>query len=173
MLTTMKNVNDRGPILASVFLTFLALASIGCGKQTAPTPKVKALPNSAFRLRWEGNDVPATMAPGSKVKITVRVSNQGDQVWRDPKTAAATEPDSAIVMSYQWIRENGAEISGYQTRWAFPHPVAPGEVAAIPAELTAPNEPGKYLLQFDLLQEFVAWFQHKGAPKLIVHVSVK
>lgn len=169
----MRNVNVRGPIFASVVLTLLATASIGCGKQTAPTPKVKALPDSAFRLRWEGNDVPATMAPGSKVTVTVRVSNQGDQVWRDPKTAAATEPDSGIAMSYRWTRENGAEVSGYQTRWAFPHAVAPGEVAVIPADVTAPKEPGDYLLQFDLLQEFVAWFQYKGAPKLIVHVSVK
>lgn len=169
----MKNVNVRGPIFVSAVVTLLALAFIGCGKQTAPTPRVKPLPDSAFRLRWEGNDIPATMVPGGKVKVTVRVSNQGDQVWRDPKTAAAAEPDSAITMSYRWMRENTAGVSGYETRWVFPHPVAPGEVAVIPAEVTAPKEPGEYLLQFDLLQEFVAWFQYKGAPTLIVHVSVK
>jgi hypothetical protein len=169
----MRNAKVRRAILASVAPVLLAMAWIGCGKQAPPGPNVKALPDSAFRLRWEGNDVPATMAPGSKVKVTVRVSNQGDQVWRDPNTAAATEPGSAIAMSYRWTRENGAEVSGFETRWASPHPVAPGEVAVIPADVTAPKEPGEYFIQFDLLQEFVAWFQYKGAPKLVVHVSVK
>lgn len=136
-------------------------------------PKVKSLPETAFRLKWEGNDVPTAMAPGATVKVTVRVSNQGDQVWRDAKTAEAAEPGSAIGMSYRWTRENGAEVSGYTTRWGVPAPVAAGGVAAIPAQVKAPNEPGEYLLQFDLLQEFVAWFQDKGAPKLVIHVSVK
>jgi hypothetical protein len=39
-------------------------------------------------------------------------------------------------------------------------------------EVVAPPEPGEYRLQLDLLQELVAWFEDKGAPRLLVPIRV-
>jgi hypothetical protein len=124
-----------------LLLLGLAIAATGCRGPGSGTPPVKPLPDSAFRLEWKGTDLPPTVARGSKVKITVKVRNASDQTWRDSRTAAATEPGSAIFLSYRWLRPDGTEVSGYTT-------------------------------QFDFFQELVAWFELKGAAKLVVPVTV-
>src|SRR5450759_1437395 len=150
----------------------LAIAATGCRGPGSGTPSVKPLPDSAFRLEWKGTDLPATVARGSKVKITVTVRNASDQTWRDSRTAAAAEPSSAIFLSYRWLRPGGTEVSGYATRFDLPRSVPPDQIVAVPVEIVAPGQPGEYQIQFDFVQEFVAWFELKGAAKLVVPVTV-
>lgn len=153
-------------------LLSLAILSTGCGGSKSTSPPVKPLPDSAFRAEWQGADLPATIARGSKVKVTVNIRNASDQTWRDSKTAAATEPGSAIRLSYRWLGSNGAEVSGYTTRFDLPRSVPPNESVSVPIEVVCPAEPGSYQVQFDLLQENVSWFDPKGAKKLLVPVTV-
>lgn len=155
-----------------LLLLGLAIAATGCRGAGSGPPSVKPLPDSAFRLEWKGTDLPATVARGSKVKITVTIRNASDQTWRDSKTAAATEPSSAIFLSYRWLRLDGKDVSGYTTRFDLTRSVPPDQSVSVPVEVVAPAEPGAYQIQFDLVQEFVAWFELKGSPKLIVPVTV-
>jgi hypothetical protein len=39
-------------------------------------------------------------------------------------------------------------------------------------EVVAPSEPGSYFLQLDLCQELFAWFETRGAARLVVPVTV-
>jgi hypothetical protein len=150
----------------------LAIAATGCRGPGSGPPPVKPLPDSAFRLEWKGTDMPTRMSHGDKVKVTVTIRNASDQTWRDSKTAAATEPSSAIFLSYRWLRLDGKDVSGYTTRFDLPRSVPHDQIVAVPVEIVAPGQPGEYQIQFDLVQEFVAWFELKGSPKLIVPVTV-
>ena len=38
--------------------------------------------------------------------------------------------------------------------------------------ITAPKEPGNYILEVDLVQEQVAWFRDKGSPTAQTKVTV-
>jgi MMP 1-O-methyltransferase len=58
-------------------------------------------------------------------------------------------------------------------RTGLPHVLKPGESAPLIAQLAAPFEPGRYILQWDLVIEFVSWFSDKGwhGPQLEIDVQ--
>jgi hypothetical protein len=58
------------------------------------------------------------------------------------------------------------------TRTELTHDLKPGEEIALSITVTAPAEPGDYLLELDMVQEHVAWFKDKGSPTCRVPVHV-
>ena len=156
----------------SIALLSILVVSEGCGRSSDKGPSVKALPDSAFRVEWKGTDLPPSLSANSTTKGVVTIHNISDQPWRDGRTAAATEPGSGITLSYRWLLPNGAELSGYKARFDLTRTLGADETMAVPVEVTAPSQPGTYELQFDLVQELVAWFEVKGAAKLVVPVTV-
>jgi len=48
-------------------------------------------------------------------------------------------------------------------RARLPKAVKPGESFEVRLKVQAPGEPGEYLLEVDLVQEFVCWFAEKGS----------
>jgi hypothetical protein len=48
----------------------------------------------------------------------------------------------------------------------------PGEEVELPLLITAPKEPGDYILEVDLVQEQVGWFSDKGSPTARTKVTV-
>ena len=77
-------------------------------------------------------------------------------------------------LAYRWWKTSDDKTAPSYTidRGDFLRPVAPGDSAAITVAVTAPAEPGSYRLQLDLVQEMVAWFEDKGAPRLVIPVRV-
>jgi Methylase involved in ubiquinone/menaquinone biosynthesis len=61
-------------------------------------------------------------------------------------------------------RQNGSREGG--------RGVAGGETADFDFELTAPDTPGEYKLEFDLVAEHVAWFELNGVPTVSVPLAV-
>jgi hypothetical protein len=57
-------------------------------------------------------------------------------------------------------------------RGDLPGPVPPGKTATLTVAVEAPPAPGSYLLQLDLVEELVVWFEYRGAAKLLVPVAV-
>jgi hypothetical protein len=47
-----------------------------------------------------------------------------------------------------------------------------GEETEESLQITAPSEPGDYILEVDLVQEQVAWFHDKGSPTARTNVTV-
>ena len=115
------------------------------------------------------------MAPGKTVPIQVTFKNAGDQTWPDPRTAdAAGEGAYAVRLSYRWWGPGESVAHGeYTVRADLPKPLAPGESVTLTIPVEAPAKPGRYKLQFDLVQELVVWFEDKGAPRRTVPVTVQ
>lgn len=170
----------RHPMLLEDFRTWLARRTSSSPPEPAP------LPDSAFRvtwqrvvwrkmdwpaMRWVATGVLDGLHPRERVLALVTLRNAGDRVWPD---AAAADPARsgiyAVRLAYRWRR---ASVWGpYEERADLREPLAAGQAAAVWIPVIAPPEPGAYLLQFDLVQEGIAWFADKGADRLLLPARV-
>ena len=78
----------------------------------------------------------------------------------------------AMKAGCQWVRRTGAPFGGYDTRAAIPFDLAPGQEAPVRLEIRAPEVPGAYVLECDVVQELVSWFYTKGSPTGKLSVDV-
>jgi hypothetical protein len=132
------------------------------------------LPDSGYRLRWDTHTVPAVMPRGSATDVRIAFTNVGDVVWPDILAGdpAGRGGGYAVRLAYDWSAAP-APSDMPARRVDLPRPVRPGETMTLLVPLEAPDRPGEYCLTFGLVQELVTWFAAKGAPNLVVPVTVK
>ena len=108
---------------------------------------------SAYRATIEPVGARATLAPGERRIVPVRVTNQGTERW--PR---GLDWQPAIRASYHWLHADGSIHTADGPRTGFTRDVGPGERILVPLDVVAPPEPGRYLLEVDLVHEDVRWF---------------
>jgi uncharacterized membrane protein len=59
------------------------------------------------------------------------------------------------------------------SRAVLPHDLKPGEEAELTLTVTAPQEPGDYFIELDMVHEGVTWFYEQGSRTLRWHVKVE
>jgi hypothetical protein len=165
---------------ALALLALFAATPHACGRKPESGPKVKPLPDTAFRVEWIGRpSIPAAVPAGNVFPVTVTVKNTSDQVWLDPKSShPTTYAAGAVRLGYRWLKPSEKKAPkpnmGYSdARGDLSQPVHPGGSALLTVEVTAPAQPGDYNLQLDLCQELVSWFEPKGTAPLVVPVKVE
>jgi len=138
-------------------------------------PRVWPLPPEAFRLEWKAHTIPALMSAAGNERVSVTVRNASAVPWLDPISTGNHPPlAGAVRLGYRWWSGSSpTPVAEPPTRADFDRPVAPGESATVSIVVTAPNDPGDYTLQLDLLQELVTWFEPQGADQLLVAVRVR
>jgi hypothetical protein len=122
------------------------------------------LPNFGYYVRLEMIAPPQVMRAGEQRAVSVRVVNIG------PATLSGIGRN-AVRLSYQWTDSEG-KTDGFNYRKDLPVPLGPGQSVVMTGDLRAPNQPGRYHLDLDLVQEFVAWFRDKGGVPYSTEVSV-
>jgi SAM-dependent methyltransferase len=125
------------------------------------------LPDSAFAATIELVHPPAILDASAPVTLWARVTNRGDTTWRQTIPAGRH-----ICLGDHWLREDGVRVIDDDGRARLPKSVGPGEAVEIAIGVRAPEAPGRYLLELDLVQEHVAWFAHKGSPTARALVTV-
>jgi lipoteichoic acid synthase len=132
--------------LALVCLSAAALAS--CGRAPAPPyPLSFSLDGASPRL----------LETSQEIAVPVTLSNSGPSAW-DP---------ARVHLSYHWLWIVPREAAT-RSRWNVPFqngirsdlagPTAPGARVALQGRVLAPAWPGAYWLQWDMVEESVAWF---------------
>lgn len=146
-----------------------ALVQSSC-QRVGPHP-FRVLPDGAFQLEWTRVDLPVRARPGQRIGAVVRVRNVGEAAW--PANGRGRE--LSVRLSHRWFRGTDALLAaGYgANRAELRRPVRPGDAIDVSATLVAPSDPGDYVVQFDLLQEGVAWFGDKGAARKYALVQVR
>ena len=112
-----------------------------------PTPEL-------YRARLEVVRTPVTIAARETRAVDVHVTNEGSHVW-PPGTRGVPE----IRVSYRWRGSDGSILVDGGLRTPFPHALPPGGTALVPVDVTAPSDPGRYVLALDLVHEHVRWFE--------------
>ena len=128
-------------------------AARGTSRATAATPErvdqpVKADPEASIavvdRFRW--------MTAGSRTPFHVLARNLTTESWPGP------DRERPVRLGYRWLRPGSADELAEGFRTQFPVAMGPGAQAIVPMIVEAPTRPGRYLLEIDVVHEFVRWF---------------
>jgi len=78
----------------------------------------------------------------------------------------------AVTLRARWLRADGstAEEEGGAAR--MPYDLEPGDTAGVTLQVSAPEEPGDYILELDVAQEGVGRFGARGSKTLRACVRV-
>lgn len=128
------------------------------------------LPANAFKATISVPEPPSVIKPGEKVPLQVKVKNDGPVAW-----PAVGQPDHKyqVNLGNHWYDANEKALVNDDARSGLPHDVQPGEEVTLPLRVTAPTAPGDYILELDMVQEFIGWFKGKGGQTLKLKVRVE
>jgi SAM-dependent methyltransferase len=121
--------------------------------QTASHPtRAAALDEAGRRVAIEILRAPAELAAGAGASVLARLTNTSSLAW---------PADRLIKLGNHWSAEGGLVIQD-DGRAELPHEVAAGDSVELELRVVAPSTPGRYLLELDVVQEFVSWWAESG-----------
>jgi len=110
-------------------------------------------------LAWQVLDqrTPRLFWADRNTDVTLRVRNLGTATWSD---------EAGDHLSYHWLQPDGTVVEKDGMRGRLPGPVHPGETVEVTARVRAPASAGRWLLQWEMVREQVAWYGPPagGAP---------
>lgn len=111
----------------------------------------------------------AVAAAGTTLEIPVRLRNTGSERWLN-----YGEPIGGLTVNLAYhitpLQALAERREGART--PLPDVVSPGEEMSVALRVTAPEEPGEYLLEVSLVQELVDWFESRDTPPAYLRLSV-
>lgn len=169
--------------LMSLAMILFALAC--AGKTPAPVvqtqpPKAQppsepaALPNNGFKAEITLIEPPAKLRSGQKETVRVKIKNASEVEWWARGAPVNNRPDNKFYLAAgnRWLKADGTLHTNMDGRYGIAKDLKPGEETEVPLVITAPNEPGDYTLEVDVIQEQVAWFSDKGSPTAKAKITV-
>ncbi len=95
--------------------------------------------------------------PEEELSFTLRVKNSGLTRW--PAQGEGPADKGAVHLGAHLMHLNDEEISWDYGRANLPQDLEPGAEAVIDIILRAPQDPGTYIVEFDMVSEYIAWFE--------------
>lgn len=106
-----------------------------------------------------------TAAPGEELRIPVRVKNASAEIWQSTDS-------SGIALGNHWLNERGDVVQWLDGRATLDCDLPPGAAVELILPVTTPETPGGYLLEVDLVEEGIAWFNKKGSETTLITFQV-
>lgn len=128
------------------------------------------LDDDAFRVALSSTNVPATIRAGQKTDILVNVRNVSEYHWPARSVKGWT---LQINVADSWLSPRGVLVNGLDGRSPLPRDLWPGESAEVSLTIKAPDTPGDYLLEIDMVQEGVTFFKEKDSEPLQIKIRVE
>lgn len=131
----------------------------------APAPAVyKGLPDASYSAAIVAIETPDTFKPGEKRKVIFKVRNTGSGDWPSQNINGSM---NFVTAGNRWLSANGTTVvNDMDTRTTLPHDLKPNEEIELVLTVTAPQIPGEYLLEVDMVHEGVTWFYQRGSQTL-------
>jgi tRNA (mo5U34)-methyltransferase len=113
---------------------------------------------------------PAVLRPGEKIAGKLRATNSGHARW-----PAVGEPATKgiVRLGAHLLHANEEELNWDGGRSILPRDLAPGATAELEFVFRAPEQPGDYIIEFDMVAEHVTWFEDFGTGVLRHRFSVR
>ena len=112
---------------------------------------------------------PTVLQANETVAFKLRATNSGHASW---PTIGAPETKGIVRLGSHLLRANEEDVNWDGGRAILPRDLAPGETAEIEFVFRAPQQPGAYIIEFDMVAEHVTWFEDFGAGVLRHRFSV-
>ncbi len=145
-------------------------ASFGKDQNTAGD-RDAGLSAGPYRANIFAAQQPSVMKAGATQVLHLKVRNVGNDVW---KARTSEGWMNIVTLGDRWLTAdaNGVE-NEMDSRAVLPYDLKPREEAEITLTITAPQTPGEYVLELDMVHEGVTWFYQQGSPTLRWHVKVE
>lgn len=135
----------------------------------AGAEKGAPLPDDAFNAVLSARNAPTTLHAAEKYELRVVLKNQSNVTWPGRQPAWQYQ----LTIGNRWLKANGEKVNDVDGRTALFADLPPASEVELPLTITAPAEPGIYILQLDAIQEGVAWFGDRGSQILSLQVRVE
>jgi SAM-dependent methyltransferase len=106
----------------------------------------------------------ATRPAGDGSVQTVRITNTGDTLWLQEETPLG----GFVVLGAHLLNLKQETVARGFVRAYLPRNVAPGESVEMEIRLPRANPAGEFLIQLDLVDDRVAWFEQTGSPATLL-----
>jgi len=139
----------------------IGIFQAGPHRVTSANPRTLA---ARIRPRRES----AETAAGENFVVEAEVRNEAETVWlRDMRRGRG-----AVSLGAHLWDESGRLVKHDFGRAPLSRDLAWGEKARFALRLTAPSQPGRYLLRLDMVDDGVAWFAERGSTTAVVRLEV-
>ena len=119
-----------------------------------------ATPRAEIAVQGALPALPVLARRGRQATVNARVRNASTR----PFPAQASYGRRLVRLGAQLCAADGSLINrDYERAW-LPATLDPGASVEVPVTITAPAEPGRYALKFDLVSEGIDWFEACGSP---------
>jgi hypothetical protein len=105
------------------------------------------------RARLDLIDVHVKFSPGSRTLLHVRVQNKGTETW-----PGSPPRMPQVMVCYRWLDQERKTVAEKGLQSPLTAALRPGDSQVVPVTVDAPDRPGRYILQLDLLHDGIAWF---------------
>lgn len=157
-------------------------ACSGSGPSTTANPEKRdalpttpsALPDEACKAEITLISPPTKLRAGEKIVVQVKIKNASGVQWWARGAPSNNRPDNKfyIAAGNRWLKADGSKLTDMDGRYGVSKDLKPGEEEEVPLSITAPKDPGEYILEVDVVQEGVTWFSDKGSPTAKTKVAV-
>lgn len=125
-------------------------ATAGSGPHGLPTQ-----PLDEYAARIVCVEPELRMGIGEERMVRFEVSNLGSEPWPwEPHNPSSHQ----VRFAYHWLDADGGLVEFEGMRSAIPEQLRPGETCIVTARIRTPPLTGRYILEVDLVHEFVRWF---------------
>jgi hypothetical protein len=136
---------------------------------TGRAPEHKPLPGSGFRARLSVVSAPSVVKAGEQFSLQVRVKNEGNTVWL---AQDRTGEPLQVGLGNHWLDSEARVVIHDDGRSPVLDDLRPGQEVEMPLTVNAPQSPGDFVLEVDMVQEGVSWFGLRGSPTVRLPVKV-
>ncbi|MBI1748412.1 MAG: class I SAM-dependent methyltransferase [Acidobacteria bacterium] len=120
-----------------------------------------------FRARIGANVIALSKEAGSTFPIIAKITNLSSSAWYP---CGNSDNRFTINLGNHWLDQDQNLIVLDDGRAALTGVLLPNQEVDLELYVNAPNQPGRYILELDLVQEQVAWFTEKGSETLKIDV---
>lgn len=124
----------------------------------------KAIPE--YVATFISHTTPAEVNAGEVINVTLRLRNEGSKTW----VAGGNNP---VRVGFHWYLNGQNVLVREDYRATLPQDVGPRQEVTVTAKAMAPDTAGRYVLQWDLVEEGITWFSARGSHPLELQVEVK
>jgi SAM-dependent methyltransferase len=131
-----------------------------------------ALGDDAYAAELSCARPPLAVTAGAEVPVRITARNLSASTW-PPSTSRPGATGLGLGVGNHWLRADGTEIRRDDGRKYLAGDVAGGQTVDLELVITAPLDPGRYVVEFDMVHEGVTWFAGRGSNPLKLPVQVR
>ena len=163
---TRRGTESGGALIACLALVIAALFLVSRSPRSMWLRFTSEGQESWYRAKV-GAPPDLDLPTGRTTAVPVKVTNTGRLLWD-------SRADPPVLLSYHWLPAEGDHFVSFEgVRTPFASPVAPDTTVSMRAVVGAPLRPGRYRLEWDIVQEGRLWFSTEpGAIRSISRATV-